>query len=71
MFGDDLISLRWANGAMGMVNNLTKNSFAIMSFQWPRALASAFALAFLNVMPFVGIFLAHGWARLPYAIALT
>jgi hypothetical protein len=31
---------------------------------------SAFALAFLNLMPFVGICLAHGWERLPYAIAL-
>jgi glycosyltransferase involved in cell wall biosynthesis len=71
VFGDDLISLRWAKGAMGMVNNLTKNSFAIMSYQWPRTLASAFMLAFLNLMPFLGIFLAHGWARLPYAVALV
>ena len=31
----------------------------------------AFALAFLNLGPFVGIWLAHGWARAPYAIALA
>jgi len=71
VFGHDLISLRWVKGAMGMVNNLTKNFFAIMSFQWPRALGSAFMLAFLNLMPFVGIWLAHGWARVPYALALV
>jgi len=71
VYGADLISLRWAHGAMGMVNNLTKNSFAIMSFQWWRALLSAFALAFLNLMPFVGICIAHGWARLPYTVALA
>jgi glycosyltransferase involved in cell wall biosynthesis len=71
VFGADLISLRWAKGAMGMVDNLTKNFFAIMSFQWWRALLSAFALAFLNLMPFLGIWLAHGWARLPYAVALA
>ncbi len=71
VYGADLISLRWAHGAMGMVNNLTKNFFAIMSFQWWRALLSAFALAFLNLMPFVGIYVAHGWARLPYAVALA
>jgi cellulose synthase/poly-beta-1,6-N-acetylglucosamine synthase-like glycosyltransferase len=70
VFGDDLITLRWVKGAVGMVNNLTKNFFAIMSFQWPRALASAFLLAFLNIGPFIGIFLAHSWARVPYAIAL-
>jgi cellulose synthase/poly-beta-1,6-N-acetylglucosamine synthase-like glycosyltransferase len=70
VFGADLISIRWAKGAFGVVDNLTKNFFAIMSFQWPRALASCVALAFLNLMPFAGIVLAHGWARLGYAVAL-
>jgi hypothetical protein len=27
-------------------------------------------LAFLNLMPFLGAWLAHGWARLPYVVAL-
>ena len=49
VFGGDLISIRWANGAMGVVNNLTKNFFAVLSFQWPRTLISAFGLAFLNL----------------------
>jgi len=71
VFGHDLISLRWIHGAMGMVNNLTKNFFAIMSFQTPRALGSAFMMAFLNILPFFGVVLAHGWAKLPYAIALV
>ena len=70
VFGADLISIRWAKGAWGVVDNLTKNFFAIMSFQWPRALAGCFALAFVNFIPFVGIWLAHGWARLGYGVAL-
>jgi glycosyltransferase involved in cell wall biosynthesis len=71
VFGGDLISIRWARGAMGVVDNLTKNFFAILSFQWWRTLISAFGLAFLNLMPFLGVWLAHGWERLPYAIALA
>ena len=71
VFGGDLISIRWAKGAMGVVNNLTKNFFAVLSFQWWRTVISAFGLAFLNFGPFLGIFLAHGWARVPYAIALA
>jgi len=71
VFGGDLISLRWARGAMGVVDNLTKNFFAVLSFQWWRTLLSAFGLAFLNLGPFLGVWLAHGWARLPYAIALA
>jgi glycosyltransferase involved in cell wall biosynthesis len=70
VFGGDLISIRWAKGARGIVNNLTKNFFAVLSFQWWRTVISAFALAFLNFGPFLGIFLAHGWARVPYAVAL-
>ena len=71
VFGGDLISIRWARGARGVVDNLTKNFFAVLSFQWWRTLSSAFGLAFLNLMPFVGVWLAHGWERLPYAIALA
>jgi len=70
VFGADLISIYWARGAMGIVNNLTKNFFAILSFQWWRTLISAFGLAWLNLGPFFGGWLAHGWERLPYAIAL-
>jgi glycosyltransferase involved in cell wall biosynthesis len=71
VFGGDLISIRWAKGAIGVVNNLTKNFFAVLSFQWWRAVISAFGLAFLNLGPFLGMFLAHGWARAPYAVALA
>ena len=36
VFGADLISIRWAHGARGVVENLTKNFFAVLSFQWWR-----------------------------------
>jgi len=71
VFGGDLISIRWAHGAMGVSDNLTKNFFAVLSFQWWRTILSAFGLAFLNLLPFLGVWLAHGWSRLPYAIALA
>jgi glycosyltransferase involved in cell wall biosynthesis len=71
VFGSDLISIRWAHGARGVVHNLTKNFFALLSFQWWRTLISAFGLAFLNLLPFLGVLLAHGWERLPYALALV
>ena len=70
VFGEDLISIRWARGAMGVVDNLTKNFFAILSFQWWRTLASTIGLLFLNLGPFVGVWLTHGWERVPYVVAL-
>jgi hypothetical protein len=71
VFGGDLISIRWAHGAMGVVNNLTKNFFAVLSFQAWRTVLSAFGLAFINLGPFLGLWLAHGWARLPFGVALA
>ena len=71
VFGGDLISVRWGHGAFGIVNNLTKNFFAVLSFQSWRTLISAFGLVFINLGPFLGIWLAQGWARLPFAIALA
>jgi glycosyltransferase involved in cell wall biosynthesis len=71
VFGRGLLSIRWAKGAMGVVENLTKNMFAVLSFQWWRTLGSAIGLVFLNLLPFAGVALAHGWARVPYAVALA
>jgi cellulose synthase/poly-beta-1,6-N-acetylglucosamine synthase-like glycosyltransferase len=70
VFGEDLISLYWAKGAMGVVNNLTKNFFAVLSFQAWRVVLCCVGLAFLNLMPFLGVFVSHRWGRVPYAIAL-
>ncbi len=71
VYGEDLISLRWAKGAFGVVKNLTKNFFAVLSFQWWRTVVTIIGMGFLNLGPFFGVFLAHGWARVPYAIALA
>ncbi len=71
VFGGDLISLRWAQGALGVVDNLTKNFFAVLSFQWWRTVLAVLGLAFLNIVPFLGVVLAHGWERLPYVVALA
>ena len=70
VFGEDLISIHWAKGAFGVVKNLTKNFFAVLSFQWWRTLVSVVGLGFLNLGPFLGVWLAHGWMRAPYGIAL-
>jgi glycosyltransferase involved in cell wall biosynthesis len=70
VFGEDLISLRWAQGAFGIVSNLTKNFFALLSFQWWRTVGSVLGVAFLNLGPFLGVWLTHGWMCVPYAVAL-
>ena len=68
-FGDNLIEIRWARGACGVVGNLTKNFFAVVSFQTWRALLSCVAMAVLNLVPFVGAAFSPGWSRIPYLVA--
>jgi glycosyltransferase involved in cell wall biosynthesis len=70
-FGDDLIEIRWARGARGVVRNLTKNFFAVMSFQAWRSIGACIAMVYLNLLPFWGVLFAPGWARIPYAAALA
>jgi glycosyltransferase involved in cell wall biosynthesis len=69
-FGRDLLRLRWVFGTRGMVENLTKNGFAILRFNvWFAALAVCGVLL-MNVGPFIGAGLASGWARAGFLIAL-
>src|SRR5206468_8363240 len=67
----NLIEIRWAHGARGVVNNLTKNFFAVMSFQVWRAVGGSIAVAVMNLLPFLGVLLAPGWTRLVYGVALA
>jgi glycosyltransferase involved in cell wall biosynthesis len=69
-FGRDLLRLRWVFGTRGMVENLTKNGFAILRFNvWFAALAVCGVLL-VNVGPFAGAGFASGWARAGFLTAL-
>jgi glycosyltransferase involved in cell wall biosynthesis len=71
VFGHELVSLRWAVGATGVVANLEKNLFAFLRFRVSLALAVCAVTFFLCVCPFLGLLLAPGWARAPFAVAVT
>ncbi len=69
--GRGLIRLRWARGATGVIENLTKNMFALMLFRWPRTLGAAVLLLLLNVGPFLGVAFAPGWTRVGHGLAVA
>jgi glycosyltransferase involved in cell wall biosynthesis len=71
VFGRDLVSLRWAVGAAGVVANLEKNLFAFLKFRVSLVLAVCALTFFLCVFPFLGVFLAHGWAKAGFAAAVA
>jgi hypothetical protein len=71
VFGHELVSLRWAVGAAGVVANLEKNLFAFLRFRVSLALVVCAVTFFLCVCPFLGFLLAPGWARAPFAVAIA
>ncbi|HEY4677337.1 MAG TPA: glycosyltransferase family 2 protein [Candidatus Angelobacter sp.] len=71
VFGRDLVSLRWAVGAAGVVANLEKNLFAFLKFRISLVLAVCAVTFFLCVCPFLGVFLGPGWAKVGFAAAIA
>jgi hypothetical protein len=71
VFGRELVSLRWAVGAAGVVANLEKNLFAFLQFRISLVLAVCALTFFLCVCPFLGVFLAPGWAKAAFAAAVA
>ncbi|HXP46442.1 MAG TPA: glycosyltransferase family 2 protein [Terriglobales bacterium] len=70
VFGHGLLDLRWGRGGMGIVRNLTKNLFAALHYRWPRAVGACLLLVALNVLPFVGVWLAPGWSKAGFVAAV-
>jgi glycosyltransferase involved in cell wall biosynthesis len=70
VFGRDLIKLHWASGAFGVVHGLTKNFFAILRYNPFLAFGAMVFMLLFNLTPFIGVVIAHGWARLGYGFAV-
>jgi glycosyltransferase involved in cell wall biosynthesis len=71
VFGPDLVSLRWARGAMGVVRNLEKNLFAFFRFHMALVFLACFAVLFSCVWPFIGLVFAPGWPRAAFVVAVA
>jgi cellulose synthase/poly-beta-1,6-N-acetylglucosamine synthase-like glycosyltransferase len=69
VFGRDLVRVRWAIGAFGVVNNLTKNFFSLLYFNWLLTLAVVCVLIVFNVGIPAGLVLAPGIAKTGFALA--
>ncbi|MEO5936808.1 MAG: glycosyltransferase [Terriglobales bacterium] len=69
--GPGVVTLHWVSSAMGIVRNLGKNSFAALRFQWTFVFAACLGLAYITLLPIIGLVFAPGWTKLGYALALV
>jgi glycosyltransferase involved in cell wall biosynthesis len=73
VLGHNLVRIHWAEGAMGIVNNLTKNAFAIFRFHLWLIVAAMIGVGLLCVLPFLGVFFIQSggsWILLPSVVTL-
>ncbi|WP_158615508.1 glycosyltransferase family 2 protein [Acidipila sp. EB88] len=70
--GRDLLRLRWAVGALGLANNLTKNGFALFRYRLVPALLAVVSLCVMVFAPIAALFgpPATRWSFAPFALAL-
>jgi glycosyltransferase involved in cell wall biosynthesis len=65
------VSVRWHAGARNVIRGVTKNFFAAFGYRLPFAAVAFVGMLVLNVGPFVGIFVAHGWTRIFCGMAVA
>lgn len=61
--GRDLVRIRWAHGACGIVTNLSKNVFSAFRFRIGLVAAATAALTVMCLLPFAGIVMGLVWDR--------
>jgi cellulose synthase/poly-beta-1,6-N-acetylglucosamine synthase-like glycosyltransferase len=57
-FGKDLVRIRWAESAWGILNNLTKNLYSTFRFRATLLLAACLGMLLMCLTPFVALFFA-------------
>lgn len=65
------VSVAWHLGLANLVRGVEKNFFAGAQFRIPVAIGQILALLVMNVFPFAGLLLGHGWIRAFAAIAVV
>jgi hypothetical protein len=70
-FSDGLVRVRWAEGVAGIMENLTKNGFAIFGYAAGQTLASVAMILLLLAWPAAGLLVGPWGPRLLCAYALA
>jgi glycosyltransferase involved in cell wall biosynthesis len=63
VMGRDMVRIRWAHGARGVVDNLTKNVFAAFRFRIGLMMAGTVATVLMCLLPFTGVVIGAIWDR--------
>ncbi|HEV2196686.1 MAG TPA: glycosyltransferase family 2 protein [Candidatus Acidoferrum sp.] len=68
---EDFVRVRWHAGLGNLVRGVTKNFFAGAGYDLRIVTAQLAGLLMMNILPFAGVVLGHGWIRALSAIAVV
>lgn len=69
-WSDQLVRVRWHQGLRGIVEGLTKNTFAACNYRLSTLLFNLSLLCVFHLVPYVGLALARGWAQALAAVSV-
>ena len=67
----DFVAVRWHAGLGNLVRGVTKNFFAGAGYDLRIVAAQLAGLLMMNILPFAGVVLGHGWVRVLSAVAVA
>jgi hypothetical protein len=66
---EDSVVVRWHAGIGNIIRGVEKNFFAGANYSLAQAAAQLLSIVLLSIVPFAGVFLFDGWARVFAAVA--
>lgn len=70
VWGLGLARVRWAEGVLGVVDNMRKNLFSLLNFSWLFLALASVGAAIYHLAPWIGLLFASGIARFGFAVAV-
>src|SRR6202030_1423645 len=67
----DFVVVRWHAGVGNVVRGVTKNFFAAAGYSVGLVLLAAIAMVLTDIVPFVAMFIGHGWIRVLAVISVV
>jgi len=68
---EDFVTVRWHSGLGNLVRGVTKNFFAGAGYDLRIVAGQLAGLVMMNILPFAGVLLGHGWIQALSAIAVV
>jgi glycosyltransferase involved in cell wall biosynthesis len=67
----EAVVVRWHAGLGNLIRGVTKNFFAALGYSLPFVVVAICGMLLMNVAPFVGVIVGHGWVRILAGIAVV